>query len=80
MNLRQERIAMLYNVLKLDRMGSEWPAIAQWAAAQDNSHGDFLEKILNVENDARLAPGSVASSRLESAWQSLTSARHDYLR
>ena len=33
---------------------SEWPAIAQWAAAQDNSHGDFLEKILNVENDARL--------------------------
>jgi len=33
---------------------SEWPAIAQCAAAQDNSHGDFLEKILNVENDARL--------------------------
>jgi len=33
---------------------SEWPAIAQWAVAQDNSHGDFLEKILNVENDARL--------------------------
>ncbi|SFH56841.1 hypothetical protein SAMN05216299_12345, partial [Nitrosospira sp. Nsp14] len=28
---------MLCNVLKLDRIGSEWPAIAQWAAAQDNS-------------------------------------------
>ena len=54
MNLQQDRIAMLCNVLKLDRIGSEWPAIAQWAAAQDNSHGDFLEKILNVENDARL--------------------------
>ena len=54
MNLQQDRIAMLCNVLKLDRIGSEWPAVAQWAAAQDTSHGDFLEKILNVENDARL--------------------------
>lgn len=42
MNLQQERIALLCNVLKLDRIGSEWPAIAQYAAAQDNSHGDFL--------------------------------------
>jgi hypothetical protein len=29
MNLQQERIAMLCEGLKLDRMGSEWPAIAQ---------------------------------------------------
>ena len=32
------------------------PAIAQWAVTQDTSHGDFLEKILNVGNDVPLEP------------------------
>ena len=64
MNLQQERIAMLCEGLKLDRMASEWPAIAQWAATQDTSHGDFLEKILNVENDARLERQRTAPSTI----------------
>ena len=54
MNLQQERIATLSEALKLDRVGSEWPAVAQRAAQQQASHGDFLEQILTVENDARL--------------------------
>ena len=54
MNLQQERIATLWGALKLDRIGSEWPAVAQRAAQQQASHGDFLEQVLTVENDARL--------------------------
>lgn len=54
MNLQQERIASLCGALKLDRIGSEWPAVAQRAAQQQASHGDFLEQVLTVENDARL--------------------------
>lgn len=54
MNLQQERIATLCEALKLDRVGSEWPAVAQRAAQQQASHGDFLEQVLTVENDARL--------------------------
>jgi DNA replication protein DnaC len=53
-NLQQERIATLCGALKLDRIGSEWPGVAQRAAQQQASHGDFLEQVLTVENDARL--------------------------
>jgi DNA replication protein DnaC len=78
MNLQQERIAMLCNVLKLDRIGSEWPAIAQWAAAQDNSHGDFLEKILNVENDARLERQRTALMKLATLPSVKTIEQYDF--
>ena len=54
MNLQQERIATLCGALKLERIGSEWPGVAQRAAQQQASHGDFLEQVLTVENDARL--------------------------
>lgn len=54
MNLQHGRIEQLCDVLKLDRIGSEWPAIAQHCAREQASHGDFLERILGVENDARV--------------------------
>ncbi|CAJ9142658.1 putative IstB-like ATP binding protein [Burkholderia pseudomallei] len=54
MNLQQGRIAQLCEALKLDRVGSEWPAVAQETAQQQASHGDFLEKVLGIENDARI--------------------------
>ncbi len=78
MNLQQERIAMLCEVLKLDRIGSEWPAVAQWAAAQDTSHGDFLEKILNVENDARLERQRTALMKLATLPSIKTIEQYDF--
>ncbi|MGV3347123.1 IS21-like element helper ATPase IstB [Bordetella sp. LUAb4] len=54
MNLQHSRIEQLCDVLKLDRISSEWPAIAQHCAREDASHGDFLERMLGVENDARV--------------------------
>lgn len=54
MNLQHGRIEQLCDVLKLDRIASEWPAIAQHCAREDASHSDFLERILGVENDARI--------------------------
>lgn len=54
MNLQHNRIEQLCDVLKLDRAGSEWPAIAQQCAREDASHSDFLERLLVVENDARI--------------------------
>jgi len=78
MNLQQDRIAMLCNVLKLDRIGSEWPAVAQWAAAKDSSHGDFLEKILNVENDARLERQRTALMKLATLPSIKTLEQYDF--
>jgi DNA replication protein DnaC len=78
MNLQQERIAMLCEELKLDRMASEWPAIAQWAATQDTSHGDFLEKILNVENDARLERQRTALMKLATLPSIKTIEQYDF--
>lgn len=54
MNLQHSRIEQLCDVLKLDRISSEWPAIAQHCARENASHSDFLERILGVENDARI--------------------------
>jgi len=53
-NLQHERIATLWGALKLERIAGEWAAVAQRAAQQQDSLGDFLEQILTVENDARL--------------------------
>src|SRR5690606_38453461 len=54
MNLQHNRIEQLCDVLKLDRISSEWPAIAQQCAREDASHSDFLERLLGLENDARI--------------------------
>jgi DNA replication protein DnaC len=53
MSLQQERIGMLCSGLKLERMAAEWPALAQAAAAGEESYADFLEKLLSAEIDAR---------------------------
>lgn len=54
MNLQHSRIEQLCDVLKLERIASEWPAIAQQCAREDASHSDFLERLLGAENDARI--------------------------
>lgn len=54
MNLQHDRIEHLCRALKLDRFTSEWPGIAEQCAREDATHGEFLERLLNVENDARL--------------------------
>lgn len=54
MNLQQERIAAMCAQIGLARVGVDWPGIAQDAARGDDSFGDFLEKLLSAENDARL--------------------------
>jgi DNA replication protein DnaC len=54
MNLQHNRIEQLCDVLKLDRVGSEWPAIAQQCARDNATHSDFLERVLAIENDARI--------------------------
>jgi DNA replication protein DnaC len=53
MNLQQERISAICEQLKLDRIAADWSGLAQEAARNDASFGDFLERLLNVENDAR---------------------------
>jgi DNA replication protein DnaC len=54
MSLQQERIAALCAGLKLDRLSAEWPALAQEAAAGEESYADFLEKLLSAEAAARV--------------------------
>ena len=54
MNLQHERIAMMCERLRLARMACEWPALAQQAAGSQASYADFLERLLNAENDARI--------------------------
>ena len=53
MNLQHERIAQLCEQLKFNRLGSEWPALAQDAARDGASFADFLEKVLASEQVAR---------------------------
>jgi DNA replication protein DnaC len=53
-NLQNERIALLCSRLKLDRMASDWSPLAQQAAKDEASFADFLERLLNAENEARI--------------------------
>lgn len=53
MNLQHERIAALCAELKLHRIGGEWPGIAQEAARTEASFGDFVERLLMTETEAR---------------------------
>ena len=54
MNLQHERIAMMCERLRLGSMAREWPALAQQAAGSEASYADFLEQLLNAENEARI--------------------------
>jgi len=53
MNLQMDRIAALCSELKLYRIASDWSPIAQEVARRELSFGDFLERLLGVETDAR---------------------------
>ena len=53
MNLQHERIDGLCAQLKLDRIASDWGALAQHAATTDASVADFLEQLLQAELGAR---------------------------
>lgn len=53
MNLQHERIAALCAELKLYRIGADWSAIAQEAARTEASFGDFVERLLMSETQAR---------------------------
>lgn len=53
MNLQHARITELCQSLKLERIGAEWPHLAQQAAAAEQSFGEFLERLLTLEGDAR---------------------------
>ena len=53
MNLQHNRIAERCQVLKLDRMAVEWPAVAADAARTGSTMADFLERLLEVETDAK---------------------------
>lgn len=53
MNLQMERINDVCETLKLGTIALEWSAIADKVAGTDLSLADFLEKLLNVEVEAR---------------------------
>jgi DNA replication protein DnaC len=53
MNLQHERIAQLCGQLKLDRIGAEWPALAERCVRDQSTLGDFLEHCLKAEEGAR---------------------------
>ena len=53
MNPQHARITELCQTLKLDRIGADWPHIAQQAASSETSFADFLEQLLEAEREAR---------------------------
>lgn len=53
MNLQHARIAELCETLKLERLGADWPHLAQQAAKGEVSYAEFLEKLLVAEVEAR---------------------------
>jgi DNA replication protein DnaC len=53
MNLQHERISLLCESLKLQRIGIDWPHLAQAAAEGQTSFGEFLERVLAAEAAAR---------------------------
>ena len=53
MNLQHERIGLLCERLKLERVAADWPHLAQRAAEGQESFAEFLERLLTAEADAR---------------------------
>ena len=53
MNLQHDRITALCAELKLHRIAGDWAAIAQEAARTEASFGDFVERLLLGETEAR---------------------------
>ena len=78
MNLQHERISQLCAGLNLDRTRSEWPAVAQEVAKQEASHADFLEKLLVIENDARVERTRTALMKLATLPSIKTIEQYDF--
>ena len=53
MNLQLERIAHQCEQLGLASMANEWPAVAKQVLESEGSYADFMEKLLNTEQQAR---------------------------
>jgi DNA replication protein DnaC len=53
MNLQHDRIEALCQELKLERIGTDWPHLAQQAANDKAGFADFLEQVLNTERETR---------------------------
>lgn len=54
MNLQHERIEQLCCDLNLQTIATEYAGVCQTAAANDQSFGDFLESLLELEKNSRL--------------------------
>ncbi|WP_250654787.1 IS21-like element helper ATPase IstB [Alkalimarinus coralli] len=54
MNLQMDRIQQACETLKLNAVALEWSAIADKASGDESSLADFLERLLQVELDARM--------------------------
>jgi len=52
-NLQHDRIVALCAELNLNRVAADWAAIAQDAARTEASFGDFIERLLKTETEAR---------------------------
>lgn len=64
MNPQHDRIVALCEQLKLDRLGTEWPALAQDAANNEASFADFLEAVLASERGIREERKRITLTRL----------------
>jgi DNA replication protein DnaC len=64
MSLQHDRIAEMCEQLKLVRLATDWPSLAQDAARDGASFADFLEKVLVSENQAREERKRIALTRL----------------
>lgn len=78
MNLQHDRIDHLCSALKLDRIASEWPAIAQQCVRDEGTQGDFLERLLNVENDARIERQRTALMKIATLPSIKTIEQYDF--
>jgi DNA replication protein DnaC len=54
MNLQLQRIQHACDILKLPAIATEWSAVAERCATQDQSFAEFLVQLLQTELDARL--------------------------
>jgi DNA replication protein DnaC len=78
MNLQHERISQLCEMLKLDQARSEWPAVAQEVAREDASHAEFLERLLVIENNARIERQRTALMKVASLPSIKTIEQYDF--
>ncbi len=79
MNLQHERIDALCQQLKLERVATHYPVLAQQAVREDFSFTDFLEHLLRHEAGCRQQRSRelltrMACFRASRPWRTMTSA------